>query len=171
MQLSPVSAGGRLPAHSAEEDTMKEFPYGSPDITGSDWTSPSRHGSYLVSLGEKRYLINRVMDDLLYQVMIELDGAQMIQEEEHRFSIRFDAAKAEITILTDRAVPRQFATFNKCCEESEVFWRDYWENTGLIDFGETQDTRAHELERREILSFASSRCSMYHSKDFSSSLP
>ena len=45
------------------------------------------------------------MDDLLYQVMIELDGAQMIQEEEHRFSIRFDAAKAEITILTDRAVP------------------------------------------------------------------
>ena len=129
-----------------------EFPYGSPDITGSDWTSPSRHGSYLVSLGEKRYLINRVMDDLLYQVMIELDGAQMIQEEEHRFSIRFDAAKAEITILTDRAVPRQFATFNKCCEESEVFWRDYWENTGLIDFGETQDTRAHELERREILS-------------------
>ena len=92
------------------------------------------------------------MDDLLYQVMIELDGAQMIQEEEHRFSIRFDAAKAEITILTDRAVPRQFATFNKCCEESEVFWRDYWENTGVIDFGETQDTRAHELERREILS-------------------
>ena len=129
-----------------------QFPYGSPKISGSDWESSEKHESRLISLGKNCFLINRVMDDLMYQVLVHLENAELRQIADHGFGIRFLGKTAEITVQADRAAVRQFPSFAECRENATAFWKEYWKNTGLIDFGTADDRRAQELERREILS-------------------
>lgn len=42
--------------------------------------------------------------------------------------------------------------FDDVEEESAAFWKNYWNNGGIVDFSRVSDPRARELERRTVLS-------------------
>ena len=129
-----------------------DFPYPSSGITGADWSSAASHTS---SLGANGTTITRVLEGEAYIVELALSaGASVRQTEPHRFVVSTAAG------ATHLAVACTFARFYQgiVAAPHEVFhaaaqhWQRFWTTGGAIDFGDSKDRRAPELERRVVLS-------------------
>ncbi|MCL1987162.1 MAG: glycoside hydrolase family 65 [Firmicutes bacterium] len=122
------------------------FPYGFHGISASDWSSANKHFSTV-----QQNAIMRQMDDICY--FANFCGTEKIsQVDEHIFELD----KKEITV---NFCEKNFA---KNCENNLSFdslkkrtilgWHKFWQNCGIVDFSQSTDKRAAELERRVILS-------------------
>lgn len=146
------------------------FPYGSEAWDGSaDW---EREDAHTTSVDGPT--IHRELDDLGYRV--DVTGARVRQVDAHRVRLdapdtggaRPDAAgsgpldvalrlrptRSPHFALTARPtghtdLPRHAAEIR---HRSGRFWGEHWEGTGALDLSAADDPRAHELERRVILS-------------------
>ncbi|WP_020530392.1 hypothetical protein [Flexithrix dorotheae] len=56
------------------------------------------------------------------------------------------------TVLSEKAEQHFKSDFTQLQTETHKAYQQFWESGGMIDFGETKDERAHEIERRMILS-------------------
>ena len=134
------------------------FPYGSDCHTcpGYDWDQPEKHQSKVEYQSENSTEISRDLDRTSYRVNAKWSQrVEMKIVESHHFifspsegnsvfegSIAFDENQQII------AVP----TFAEVVENSQLGYKDFWQNGGAIDFSNCTDPRANELERRVILS-------------------
>lgn len=144
------------------------FPYGSPDISASDWTHPKRHESVLVQKDEGEWEILRTLDHDSYTVVIKGTGIEVIQSTRHNFyiqgmgtdtlefSVEFLAVKDKdaLVLPIERRKLKEVKgkDYKGCLNYSKGYWKKFWENGGIIDLSESTDPRWFELERRIILS-------------------
>jgi len=117
-----------------------DFPYGSPAMSASDWERTDRHHS---TLADER-TIHRLLDATKYRVgcsaPLEQLGVHRFRSNHLTISIRFSA---------DGGAP---LTPDEVFIQSSAHWRRFWSKGGAIDLSESSDPRAHELERRIVLS-------------------
>lgn len=128
------------------------FPYGSPDITASDWNSAGLHGTELLSGGETT-LLRRQLDRDVYYIGIRADGE--VQAETQQHLVRISSAKEELSLSVAFATQKEQAlpeTTEEVLAASRLGWREFWEKGGIIRLNRSRDERAWELERRIILS-------------------
>lgn len=130
-----------------------DFPYGSPEVNASDWNSPDKHQSKLKNISANRSQISRTLDDDKYFVEIGWTGIAKLEfEKEHQFILKPKGKKIEfVTAFVKKStpvIPTSKATFLA----SERFWKNFWLTGAAVDLGETNDSRANELERRVVLS-------------------
>ncbi|WP_422115875.1 hypothetical protein [Brachybacterium sp. UNK5269] len=141
-------------------DLVLTFPYGSPGWElAADWTAPSAHTT-AVAGGR----IGRRLDDLEYDVLVH--GAEPRSTGAHAVRLAPPAGGAALDVVLEllpRAVPA--VSLDESApgplpepsgvgvrERAARFWAEHWESTGALDLGATEDPRAHELERRAVLS-------------------
>lgn len=148
---SPLIEAGRL-------KIKMKFPYGKDCHTcpGYDWDSPEKHHSEIISQQENKAQIKRSLDQTNYYVDASWKGkAQIKKLEEHYFEIEpnGDQEQFEFSIyFNPENVKTLPATFEQTETNSTQQWEAFWMSGGAMDFSDCTDPRAHELERRVILS-------------------
>lgn len=134
------------------------FPYGSPDMSGSDWRAVGKHKTIN---HHGTTLIERVMDNV--QMYVRLGDDHLYtrdQVEEHTIVLKFNGDEKRFTVHFHGLGPSQLigeSEYEHCKNSSEKMWGDFWEKTGIISFEGSTDSRAKELERRLITSLYLSR--------------
>ncbi len=151
------------------------FPYGSPDITASDWNAQDRHATFLQRQPETGSLcLRRQLDRDHYYVAIRGDAKARIHTEEtviakqsddglyinagasgikdHKVTIGTDTGLLEFTVLFSREEDTGPLLNQETVLSSRNGWRSFWETGAAIDLHRSKDNRAMELERRIILS-------------------
>lgn len=129
-----------------------DFPYGSPDISGSDWESKDRHGTECLKAENGEFILKRTLDRDICYVGIATNGTVEQNLEEHRLWIMPKEESLEITISFGSRPPEVFFHADQVLEHSRDGWRDFWEDGGIIRLNKSKDERAVELERRILLS-------------------
>lgn len=141
-----------------------DFPYGSPDISASDWESEDAHITEIVEEQEGWALLKRTLDKDVYYVGLTLEQCEIKRAGKHRFMVVSLGGKSiGLTVHfqrewkeDERAADKRDAVSpmgtTKAFEESRRYWEKFWEKGGVIDLHKSEDSRAMELERRIVLS-------------------
>ncbi len=137
---------------SGKLEVKIDFPYGSPDISGSDWESKNSHSTELLNADNGKYILKRTLDRDIYYVGIATNGTVEQNLEEHRLWILPAEERLEITISFGSTPPEVFLNAEQVLENSRDGWRHFWEDGGIIQLSKSKDERAEELERRILLS-------------------
>ncbi|SMO45895.1 hypothetical protein [Gracilimonas mengyeensis] len=147
---SPLLGSGNL-------DIRLDFPYGSQSWGKKTavWDQPEAHTSTLVSQDNHSALIRRDLDTTRYFVQLTWQGEAVIQQtESHSFIL--DIQSDSLFSFSARFSRDEPDTNPQPAEEvlaaSKTHWKNFWETGGAIDLSESTDPRAHELERRIVLS-------------------
>lgn len=123
------------------------FPYGSPNITGSDWNADEKHRTEL-----KENVIFREMDSLTYAVLLNAPEASAEQISPHCVRVTACERSLDVTLSFARNVVPRPIEAEAVFARSAAWWSDYWEKGGMLDVSGSADPRAPELERRIVLS-------------------
>jgi hypothetical protein len=141
---SPLVASHRLSVELA-------FPYGSPDTNASDWSSPAKHTSQIASQSTNTCTIRRQLDDNEFWIRLHWQGSAQAASESHRVILTGDVLDFSCG-FTPHTPVAEAATSDAVQASSREFWRNFWSGGGAIDLSGSTDPRAHELERRIVLS-------------------
>ncbi len=139
-------AGGRL-------SVQLTLPYGSPDITASDWIRTGRHTTECVEEQDGCMLLKHTLDrDVVY---IRVDSAQTAHcsLSGHALTLEPVGAKMEFTVAFAQSKEKLcLQSVEQTFANGITGWNRFWEKGGIIRLNRSKDIRAVELERRIILS-------------------
>ncbi len=123
---------------------------------GTDWNHPEKHFSKIIRNDENSAVIIHSIDTTSYFVKMNWSGeAKLLEKEPHYFVLMPGQENTQISVSVEFCEKDSFQeplVFDQINELSENKWKDFWETGGAVDFSETADPRAFELERRVILS-------------------
>lgn len=147
------------------------FPYGTSDRTAADWSSENKHSTEIISEQDHFMYLRRTLNNDKYFVKVFFTkGAKVTQTGKHSFSVSSLSDELELIcwfsskemysdeidskkeINSDKEIAPDNPLYLDVANESKAHWESYWSNGGIIDFKGSTDKRAHELERRVILS-------------------
>ncbi|RPJ57014.1 MAG: glycoside hydrolase family 65 [Acidobacteria bacterium] len=135
---------------------MVEFPYGSPAPNAADWRSPERHQSQSVSKSSRRLAIERILDDTRYSVDVGwATEAAVSQEGKHRFLLSAKPGEAKLAAVlrfTPEPKPAEPPSAEATLAASRARWPAFWGSGAAVELDGSTDKKAHELERRIVLS-------------------
>ena len=122
------------------------FPY--PTLEWADmgvrYNAHELHQTTLTSLAARQARIMHQLDTTRYIVGLHWSGEDDVSEEgRHRFTVSF-SPKVNTT--------GNAFSFAQCQESSVKGWQQFWLSGGAVDFSGSTDERAHEVERRVVLS-------------------
>lgn len=134
-----------------------EFPYGSGEFgkDPGDWNRPELHRTTILNTTGNRTDLLRQCDADKYYVSLQYPKEARFEAfAPHRYRLasantgdRFDAVFAfSPTVLKQIPSPAQ------CQHTAQTYWEQFWSNGGAVDLSASTDPRAHELERRIVLS-------------------
>jgi hypothetical protein len=132
------------------------FPYGSPEMSASDWSQHKNHKSTIVATTAHSARLHRAVDGDEYYVAIEWVGnAQFGESDHHQFDLYPTGSQERLTFVikfsqspTTGSLPNASMTFAAAADH----WRRFWSTGGAVDLSDSRDARAPELERRIVLS-------------------
>lgn len=133
---------------------MLAFPYGSPDISASDWNSPDRHESKVDDSSKDTIILKHSLDQTTYYAGIRFDHDFSIRNiEEHKYLIKSNQKNTiSFTITFTNEKITSTPTVEQTMNNSRAWWKCFWEKGGIVDLHRSKDPRATELERRIVLS-------------------
>ena len=141
-----------------------DFPYGSPEITASDWTHPEKHETKAAFQDAGVMVLQRILDQDAYVAVIYTNGILTADETRHHVAIKAVGEQLDIVIelrngYFEREEERKTGKENAAQSEawdvmkrSRSGWSRFWEEGGIIQLNRSRDPRAGELERRILLS-------------------
>lgn len=132
------------------------FPYGSPQMSAAEWHQPTRHQSELAGQSRSSAEIQRTLDADKYFVRLAwATPASLTHDKQHIFLLTPARAQGKLEFTVDfsprrptGSLPGARATF----AASAAHWQRFWMLGGAVDVSDSRDPRAHELERRVVLS-------------------
>jgi len=131
-----------------------KFPYGSPQKDASDWSSPDKHMSSVISAGKNRTVIERILDsDIYYADITYSPEVSLEQTGLHSFTLNSKDNEISFTCrFTKQSEIMDPFDFYKARERTKLYWEDYWSSGGAVQLINSSNPRAFELERRLVLS-------------------
>lgn len=153
----------KVNSHLLREQRLQvfmEFP--SPDMvhtgwnqnTFPTWDKPERHHTELNTIDDRTVSLKRKMDEDGYEVIWRWSGGGAVnQSGPHEFTLNpsqnTESLEFTISFAPDSpAVCPAEETFAESCRH----WESFWMSGGVIDFADSKDERAGELERRVVMS-------------------
>lgn len=130
------------------------FPYGSPDITASDWEAENRHSTKIMETTETNCLhLWRQLNQNDYYAAIQSETASCItMTKSHTVEIEAFSKLLTFTVLFLEKPDFQPFSMETAKAESTRGWRNFWEHGAAVELYQSKDPRAYELERRLVLS-------------------
>jgi len=132
-----------------------------PDMTSRDWDKSiflnweHREGTVtkLSSTSEHSAFIERIIDHDKYKVNCAWSSGKLTQTCSHELTLFPDKSEQELHFLISFAPEKpETSSFYDTISASKAHWENFWRSGGAIDLSESSDKRAHELERRIVLS-------------------
>lgn len=151
----------RVEAPTLEADQLGvriAFPYGVGSYMGdpSDWTKPGRHTTEMTASEAQHVAWHRILDDDQYHVRMAWNGgASMNEEEAHTYLLTAEDLTDPLEFVvafSEEVLPADLPSVAETQEAAGDRWPAFWEDGGAIDLSGSTDPRAHELERRIVLS-------------------
>lgn len=136
------------------------FPYPTGEFLdeGVNWQHPTTSTSSKLTSLLGRASIEHRLDSSRYFVELQWSGkATVAHTEAHTYILTPDPKSSAFEFgcyFSDpnRKLPKQLPIFAQTQANSQLGWKAFWSRGGAIDFEGSTDPRAHELERRVILS-------------------
>jgi hypothetical protein len=123
---------------------------------GYDFNSPGKHTSALRMTGKSNAEIIRILDNDSYYVYISWSDKATLEEKQQHNYILNPAPNSGVLefscLFTPEMANKEIPGFSTTKDNSLAFWKNFWETGGAVDFSNATDPRAHELERRVVLS-------------------
>ncbi len=124
------------------------------------WDRPDAHRTVLADKGKNHARLERFADTTRYDVRLAWDGmAGLVEAAPHDFRLRTEAIQGgqldftcEFTPVPPGGAGAPPPSFEDTRAASVRGWRDFWTRGGAVDLSLSTDPRAHELERRIVLS-------------------
>lgn len=118
----------------------------------NDWDAIDRHATSLASVGGAHQIVRR-MDATSYIVGISSSSGAVVSDEAHRFVL--DGVASAVLELVVEFAPEQISSprlsFDEVAGAAGEHWQRFWTTGGALELA-AEDPRAHELERRVVLS-------------------
>ncbi len=139
------------------------YPTGVHSDDANDWTKPELHSSKIVNSSDKSAVIERVLDDTHYYLVLRWEGKATLQESQNNcFTLKTSDAELSfeahytkdniVELSADKLKKQEVFSFSRSLAEVQRWWKANWQNGGFVDFADCADPRAKELERRVVLS-------------------
>jgi len=132
------------------------YPSGLEDGPDCDWSKPEKHSSSLSHTSENSAKIHRQIESTSYNVYIAWNGSSKIYEnKKHYFYIEPRKGLSQFSfscLFTPKDTSIVLPDFKLTAVNNKRAWKDFWLSGGAVDFSESKDPRAFELERRVVLS-------------------
>ncbi|REL38350.1 glycoside hydrolase family 65 [Rhodohalobacter sp. SW132] len=134
------------------------FPYGRGLHAGdpSDWSKPEHHTTNSISNGDDYREWHRILDEDEYFVKLAWDERGDVEKRaDHEYFLSFSDTGNPLSFTVaflEEQVTDDLPDAYSTKETVEGWWNDFWLRGGAIDLSESSDPRAHELERRIVLS-------------------
>ncbi len=152
---SPLIKAGRM-------GVMFEFPYGDmrsvTDLVG-DWDKPDAHFTTLTPRGANRGDFVRKLNADEYHLGVVWGTAGKLlgtgeAGDKHRYTLRPGSADGFdfVCAFAPRRLPDTLPGVAETIAACRAHWNAFWNSGGAVDLSESADPRAHELERRIVLS-------------------
>src|SRR5690606_31783017 len=148
---SPLIEQGRL-------KVFLKFPYGSGChvCPGYDWNKEDAHTSNLSVSNENHIQLQRNLDTTVYYTDVRwTEAGAFTQKEKHYFELvpSKENGDFDFTVLfSQQQQIENMPDFETTQANSEEHWEKFWTEGAAVDFSGSTDPRAHELERRVVLS-------------------
>lgn len=119
-----------------------------------DWSQPEGHRTTVLEQNSRLLVVEHRRDGARYAMTLASAVPLMITRSgAHVFEIApaaGDTLDLTVSFVQDGVAPAQQA--DSVFASSAAYWRDYWQSGAAVDFSGSTDPRAHELERRVVLS-------------------
>jgi hypothetical protein len=129
------------------------FPYAAGEWgRAADWNAPARHTTTVIT-GPSGARFKRVLDATRYEAAARWsDGTTVRATAEHRFELAADRDRIELVLAFAPESTSDVPAFDETRRVAAEHWGRFWTTGGAIDFADSDDPRAPELERRVVLS-------------------
>ncbi len=157
--MTEDAVGASISSPLLSQDRLKiffRFPYPTDQFLdhGVNYTNHDRHHTQILDRGSTDCRIVHRLDTTSYYLDASWDEAGSIAKTgDHYFVL--DPGGKESFVFTAKFSSREGTspvTLGEIRESSEQGWKNFWNSGGAVDFAGSTDPRAHELERRVILS-------------------
>jgi hypothetical protein len=131
------------------------YPSGQWKDAGDNWLNDEKHSSSIVSQSSGQAIIKRSLDTTNYYASLNWTSGSIKTKSDHYFLIEPSDKKNifEFTCQFSALKPGTMLTnFEKTKLSSTLGWNKFWLSGGAVDFSQTKDKRAFEIERRTVLS-------------------
>lgn len=151
--------GVRIKSDLIEQDRLQvririPFPTAEWEDLATKWEGDEDYSSTLSKDGNRAY-IKRAMDSITYNIGLQWQGnAEIEEKEEHFFVLKpsKDQSEFEFTTKFSNDEISEIPELASVTGSSRSGWEEFWQSGGAVDFSGSTDDRAHELERRVVLS-------------------
>lgn len=130
------------------------FPYASHLISGSDYTKDDAHQSRVESISEKACTVIHTLDATTYALSLGSEEAFAVEHpEKHSYVIYPEGDVLTLCIRFSEGEQHvQIRGYDASVRANAERWESFWEDGACIDFSQSSDSRAKELQRRMMLS-------------------
>jgi hypothetical protein len=122
----------------------------------ADWNNPAAHHTTTLSQTGYRLDLERRIDDTHYFVTVAANRELALKSVSSHHFRATTPGQDTVTLLVSFSATRPDATAFQGLENPRAdvarWWSNYWTNGGIVSFEGSTDPRAHELERRVVLS-------------------
>lgn len=153
-QLDLVSA---VVVDRAHTPLLLHFPYptGAHADDAANWHADSLHTTTLLRCDQHNALLLRQLDAAVYYVQLHWeDEARLEQRGPNLFALTPSHDRLRLSCLWSPTLPAatRLPLAANTLQASELHWQQWWTEGLAVDFGQSTDTHAKELERRIVLS-------------------
>ncbi|MCU6798166.1 glycoside hydrolase family 65 [Paenibacillus sp. WQ 127069] len=133
------------------------FPYGSASFGGSGavWDRPESHWTEIVESSSYSVRLRRTLDQDNYFAMAGWSNGTLECDstDPHLLILTSDIDEVEFVIRYSKVeLSAALPDFEDVLSRSKNHWPVFWNSGGAVELAGSQDIRAHELERRIVLS-------------------
>lgn len=133
------------------------FPYGSGDITASDWEHEDWHETKIIEKteiqGHTKLVFACTLDFDFYKVRLQTETpAKLSGTKKHEWILQGKGTSLQFTLALWNETEPEEMSFAQAAADCRTKWDKFWNTCGMIDLHESEDERAGELERRIVLS-------------------
>lgn len=134
------------------------FPYATGDWAdvGTNWADQGRHSSFIINSSDQGAQVKHQLDSASYYTSFSWETSGNIAEHSKHYFIISPDSKSDIfkfsclfSAQKNSVLPPEFEAVQS---NSVVNWKEFWLSGAAVDFSGSKDKRAHELERRVVLS-------------------
>src|SRR5690606_9856835 len=148
---SPMIAAERLQVF-----VRYPYPSGQSLDEAAYYGEEEKHQSLIVSEGEHATVLEHILSGTNYFTGLNYSNGTIAEADKHYFVYRpspeLETFEFSFAFAEENSFDSSEPDYVKIAQESQDSWRAFWESGAAVDFEGSTDPRAHELERRLVLS-------------------
>lgn len=148
---SPLMASERL-------QVFVRYPYPTGQFLdeAAFYENEGRHESKIVSQQEEMAVLEHTLSGTNYFTGLNYSKGKLTESDKHHFVYQpasdLETFEFSFAFAAENTFEANEPDYKKTARESQDNWREFWESGAAVDFEGSTDPRAHELERRLVLS-------------------